>query len=91
MGGKSQLTGDILYGDMIEYSTLEEKTFANRGLERFDVGIGTGIGVDFGKAIVGLSYELGLRDIGPSGNVYWPFYSTSYKNRNVALSLEYKF
>ncbi|MVM28666.1 outer membrane beta-barrel protein [Spirosoma sp. HMF4905] len=91
IGGKTQLTGDILYGDMIDYSTLEEKTFASRGLERFDVGIGTGIGVDFGRAIVGLTYELGLKDIGPSGTVYWPFYSNSYKNRNASLSLEYKF
>lgn len=91
IGGKSRLTGDILYDDVIEYSTLEEKTFASRGLERFDIGLGTGIGVDFGKAIVGVTYELGLRNIGPSGNAYWPFYSNSYKNRNVALSLEYKF
>ncbi|GAB4029955.1 porin family protein [Spirosoma jeollabukense] len=90
IGGKTQLTGDIIYGDMIDYSTVEEKTFDSRGLKRFDFGVGTGIGVEFGRTILGLNYELGLKNIGPTGDPYFPFYKNSYKNRNASLSLEYK-
>ena len=90
IGGKTQLTGDIIYGDMIDYSTIEEKTFDSRGLKRFDFGVGTGIGVEFGRTILGLNYELGLKDIGPTGDPYFPFYRNSYKNRNGSLTLEYK-
>jgi hypothetical protein len=91
IGGKTQLTGDIIYGDMIEYSTLKEPTFGSRGLQSFDYGIGSGIGVEIGRTIVGVSYELGLKNIAPTGLVYFPFYNGSYKNRNASLSLEYKF
>jgi hypothetical protein len=40
------LTGDIIYGDMIELSTLDYDTFGDRGLERYDAGIAAGIGID---------------------------------------------
>ncbi|WP_460951430.1 porin family protein [Spirosoma daeguense] len=91
IGGKTELTGDIIYGDMIDYSTIEEPTFSNRGLKKFDYGIGTGIGVELGKTIISVGYELGMRNIVPTGDVYFPFYTGSYKNRNASLSLEYRF
>ena len=90
--GKTKLTGDIIYGDMIEFSTLDYDTFGDRGLERYDAGIAAGIGIDLGEVIIGLNYELGLRDIGPKVESFAPFYySSSYKNRNVFLSFEHRF
>lgn len=91
IGGKTQLTGDIVYGDMIDYSTWAEKTFTDRGLQRLDVGLGTGVGAKFGQTLVGLTYELGLRNIGPTQLGYIPFYNTGYRNRNVVLSVDYRF
>ncbi|AUD06692.1 porin family protein [Spirosoma pollinicola] len=90
LGGKTQLTGDIIYGDMIEYSTWQEPTFGERGLQRLDVGLGAGVGLELGRATLGLSYEAGLRDIGPSPLAYIPFYAGSYKNRLVALSVAHR-
>lgn len=89
MGGKTKLTGDIIYGDMIDYSTWQEPTFGERGLQRLDVGIGAGVGVEFGRATLGLSYEAGLCDIRPNQLSYIPFYASSYKNRLVSLSIQH--
>lgn len=91
LGGKTKLTGDIIYGDMIDHGTIEEQTFGSRGLQRLDLGIGTGIGVDFGQTVVGFTYEAGFRDIRPQSDTYFPFYVSSYKNRNASLFVEYKF
>ncbi|GAB4023683.1 porin family protein [Spirosoma koreense] len=90
-GGKTQLTGDIIYGDMIDYSTVEQKTFGKDGLQPFDMGLGTGIGLELGETLLTLGYEWGLRNIGPNGDAYLPFYKNSYRNRNLSLSVEFKF
>lgn len=91
LGGQTKLTGDIIYGDMIEYSTWQEPTFGERGLQRLDVGLGAGVGLELGRATLGLSYEAGLRDLRPSPLAYIPFYAGSYKNRLVALSIAHRF
>ncbi len=92
IAGKTKLTGDIIYGDMIEFSTLKYDTFGEKGLESFDMGIGAGVGVDIGEVVIGLNYELGMRDIGPSEESHIAFYNnSSYKNRNISLSLNYRF
>lgn len=88
--GKTQLTGDIIYGDMIDYSTWDEPTFGDRGLQRIDVGLGMGVGLEMGRATIGITYELGLRDISPTQATYIPFYATSYKNRLVSLSIQHR-
>lgn len=88
--GKTQLTGDIIYGDMIEYSTWKEPTFGERGLQRVDVGLGMGVGLEVGRATIGITYELGLRDISPTQAAYIPFYAGSYKNRLVSLSIQHR-
>ncbi|MFC5408921.1 porin family protein [Larkinella bovis] len=91
IGGKTRLTGDLIFGDMIENTTLEEKTFGGKGLKAFDYGLGAGVGFEFEKNALRLQYDLGLRDIGPVGGSFLPFYSSSYKNRNISLQLEIRF
>jgi hypothetical protein len=90
LGGKTKLTGDIIYGDMIDYSTWEESTFGPRGLQRLDVGIGAGVGLELGRATIGLSYEAGLHDIRPTQLAYIPFYASSYRNRLASLSIQHR-
>ena len=91
IAGKTQLSADILYGDMIDNTPVEEKTFSNRGLQKFDYGLAAGIGIDLGEVILQLNYELGLKNIGPINPTYFPFYENKYKNRNLSLSLAFKF
>ncbi len=91
VGGKTQLAATILYGDMIDSTPLEEQTFGGRGLRKLDYGLGAGVGIDLGEAIVGLTYELGLRNIGPENIVYLPFYDNSYRNRNLSLTVGFRF
>lgn len=90
LGGKTKLTGDIIYGDMIDYSTWEEPTFGPRGLGRLDVGIGAGVGLELGRATIGLSYEAGLHDIRPTQLAYIPFYATGYRNRLLSLLIQHR-
>ncbi|MBN8821244.1 MAG: PorT family protein [Spirosoma sp.] len=90
LGGKTRLTGDIVYDDVIDYGTWEEPTFGKRGLQRLDVGIGAEVGIELGRATIGLAYEVGLRDISPTQWVYIPFYPTSYKNRLLSLSIQHR-
>lgn len=58
--------------------------FGKDGLNRFDFGLGLGVGVEFGKFGVGLGYDLGLANI--SGE-------SDYKlsNMNAYLTVGYKF
>lgn len=68
----------------IDNSTDDVNTFGDDGiLNRFDFGLGGGIGVEFGKIAVTGRYELGLTDVGQ--------YDRDYKNRNLAFTLGYKF
>lgn len=68
----------------IDNSTDDVDTFGENGiLNRFDFGLGGGLGVELGKIAVTARYELGLTDIGQ--------YDRDYKNRNLAFTLGYKF
>ena len=91
IGGNTTISGTLIYGDMIVNEELKEKTFSSRGLKKFDYGIGGGVAFDLGECILGVNYEWGLKDIGPDKLTYMPFYNSSYKNRNLSLSLEYRF
>jgi hypothetical protein len=91
IGGNTSVNGTLVYGDMIMQDELKEKTFGSRGLKKFDYGVGAGVAIDLGEYILGVNYELGLKDIGPDQQTYMPFYNTSYKNRNLTLSVEYRF
>ena len=91
IGGNTTLSGFLIYGDMIVNEDIQESTFSSRGLKKFDYGVGGGVAFDLGEYILGVNYELGLKDIGPDKLTYMPFYNSSYKNRNLSLSLEYRF
>lgn len=72
------------YYQNIDNSTDDEDTFGDDGiLNRFDFGLGGGVGVEFGKIVLTGRYEWGLTDIGQ--------YDRDYKNRNAAVTLGYKF
>jgi len=90
VGGKTRLEGHIIYGDAIDTQPLEEPTFGDRGLRKFDYGLGAGLGIDLGEVILEVNYELGLKDIAPVETRYIPFYDSSYKNRNLFLSISFK-
>jgi len=92
VAGKTRLAANVLYGDYIDDTPMEEKTFGERGLQKLDYGAGAGIGLDLGETIISLNYELGLRNIAPTGITYIPFYhDTSYKNRNLCLQVDFRF
>lgn len=58
-------------------------------LNRFHTGILAGIGAEYGKLAVSINYELSLKDIGlPMSNSSKGF---EYHNRNIALTLGYRF
>ncbi|GHV15811.1 hypothetical protein FACS1894169_08300 [Bacteroidia bacterium] len=52
---------------------------------RFDFGLGLGVGLEFGKIGVGLGYDFGLVDIVDTGGL------AKIKNMNAYLTLGYKF
>lgn len=84
VGGKTKFKGDIIIVDVSGSGEDKVDTFGNDGLlNRFDFGLGGGVAVEFGQIVVGLKYELGLTDIGKD--------NLSYKNRNAALTVGYKF
>lgn len=62
--------------------------FKDRSLKRFDMGIITGLGAEFGLIAIGINYEPGLKDIGTrmpnSSNDF------EYRNRNISFTLGYK-
>ncbi len=59
----------------------------NMGLNRFDAGLCFGTGLFFGKAYIGIQYELGLTNI--ANKDAWDDYSI--KNRNLLISIGYNF
>lgn len=83
------------------------KKYNETGLERFDYGLLGGIGIEYKKFSFNVNYELGLRNLDKSSGTYLNYgYSSGYnnqstgvtvyevpkwKNRNVSLSVGYKF
>lgn len=85
VGGKSKLSGSITDEDFGYFEgSGKVDTFGDKGiLNRFDFGLGGGVGAEFGQIFVGLKYELGLSDIGKE--------DLSYKNRSASLTVGYRF
>lgn len=73
-------------GGKAEYKKTGEKAdfFSNDYAQRFDAGLGGGLGVEFGAISVNLGCDFGLVDISK-----YPGYSI--KNQNAYLSLGYRF
>lgn len=77
----------------------EENVFADNGLKRFDFGLGFRIGAELQKRYsVSLGYDWGLLNeykkgettAGEYSNKYWDA-TPDLKNRNLTISLSYKF
>ncbi|MBD8346368.1 MULTISPECIES: porin family protein [unclassified Dysgonomonas] len=84
IAGTSKVPGKITFWNDNYLATGEFSTFGGHdSLKRFDFGLGGGAGVEFASVVVTLRYELGLTDIGKE--------ELSYKNRNAAITLGYKF
>lgn len=83
VGGKVKWKNQVIGGDGIISGTQKWDTFGDNGLKRFDVGLGGGVGAEFGQIFAGLKYELGLADISRG--------SESYRNRNASLTVGYRF
>lgn len=68
-------------------------SFGERKLKRFDLGLGSGIGLEYKNYCLSLGYEWGLsninRDSYDSDIVI--LFHREYKNRNASLTLGYKF
>ena len=63
----------------------EGDTFGDNGAhERFDFGVGAGVGADFGPIAVNIGYEYGITNASKIDNV-------SVHNNNAFLTLGYKF
>jgi len=62
----------------------KENIFGKNRFQRFDFGIGGGLGVEFGKIAVMAGYDFGLTNISDMKGV-------DVKNRNAYLTLGYKF
>jgi hypothetical protein len=70
----------------------EENTFGEAGLQKFDWGLTAGAGVEIGKIVIGVNYELGFTDLGNNipGNFYNWYFIFPYKNRNASLTIGFK-
>ena len=58
-------------------------TFGDNALDEFDAGVGFGVGLEFGKVLVGLDGQLGLTKLNDVEG--------AAKNINFSVTLGYKF
>lgn len=84
VGGKTKVSGDVAILDQVATGSGKVDTFGSDGmLNRFDFGLGAGVGAEFGNIVATIRYELGLTNVGKD--------DLDYKNRNAALTLGYRF
>lgn len=84
IGGKTKVSGDVAILDQVATGSGKVDTFGSDGmLNRFDFGLGAGVGAEFGNIVATIRYELGLTNVGKD--------DLDYKNRNAALTLGYRF
>ncbi|PXV62487.1 outer membrane protein with beta-barrel domain [Dysgonomonas alginatilytica] len=88
VGGKTKRKlHNGVFGDgstEVKFDTFGNGDDAFEQLKKFDFGLGLNISAEFSKIVVGLGYEHGLLNIAAYDNL-------KYHNRNVALTLGYKF
>lgn len=68
--------------DMGDNTERKVDTFGDDALKRFDVGLGVGVALEFGRIIAGLDGQFGFVDVQKVGNP---------KNMNFSVSVGYKF
>lgn len=92
IGGKrtidSRFTDDLkpFFGDQ-ELNTFDK----NFGLKPFDMGVGIGVGAEFGLILLDLGWDIGLNNIARGLKAGQTTYSQNIKNQSAYLSVGYKF
>lgn len=80
VGGKIKAETKV---DNVKVSA-DENIFSKDNFKRFDVGLGGGVGAEFGKIGVNLGYDFGLANINQNNG-------GKVRNQNAYLTLGYKF
>jgi len=96
IGGKSKLKGKIEIPIAEVDGNMENDTFGDDILKRFDFGLTAGIGVEYGPIVFGTGYELGLANIAADGLKTFEGLgiiktNSEYKTRNAYISIGYRF
>jgi len=83
VGGKVNTKGT--YTEAGQAFSIDSDTdfFGKDKFKRFDLGLGLGVGAEFGKIGVGLGYDFGLLNIADGGD--------KVRNMNASLTVGYKF
>lgn len=91
IGGSSD--SKYIYTGGISGEPGENKdTFNKAGLKRMDLGLIGGLGLEYCKFVLAVDYELGLTDLSHSDTRFiYAHNNINYKNRNVSMSIGYKF
>lgn len=89
IGGKvkNKVEGNVAGLDLedLDLSNADVDMFGDKGVaNRFDFGLGLGVGAEFGKIGVGLGYDLGLTNISKDSK-------EKVRNMNAYLTVGYKF
>ena len=84
VGGKAKFDGDASVGGIHINGDDKIDTFGDDGLDynRFDAGWNIGLGVEFGKILVGLDTQLGFCKVMDGDTPH---------NANIGITLGYKF
>ena len=81
VGGKTTLKASLAG----EYDGSDDAdTFGKDGFDRFDCGLGIGLGAEFGRILVGLDGQCGFVKLSGEGD-------SAPKNLNFSITLGYKF
>jgi len=84
VGGKSKIKGVATVEGETGSIDTDYDFFSDATAKRFDMGLGLGVGAEFGKFGIGLGYDLGLLNISQNKNF-------KVRNMNAYLTVGYKF
>jgi opacity protein-like surface antigen len=71
---------------------IEQDSFGDNGLKKFDMGARFGSGLEFEKYIVGFDFEYGFLDLSRGKNDLSPLLENGkFRNKGISLSVGYKF
>lgn len=92
VGGKRKI--DSPFSDELQsfLGGSEVNTFdKDYGFKPFDMGLGLGVGAEFGSILVDLGWDMGLNNIGREIKIIETVYQQNIKNQSAYLSVGYKF
>ena len=93
LGGKIKTKEDGITGSIDIFKDQDIDGFNIKGMKRFDLGIGVGLGLEFGALKFGLGYDLGLLNPTPSYSDYEDYEESNEKFtlNNLYLTVGFKF